>query len=45
MPGLWVKDGSDRWRPLTTTGLVSDADLHIGVTAFHYELSDGTLQV
>jgi hypothetical protein len=45
MPGVWGKDGSDRWRPLTATGFVSEADLHIGVTAFHYEPSDRALRV
>jgi hypothetical protein len=28
MPGVWAKDGNDRWRPLTATGFVSEADLH-----------------
>lgn len=28
MAGVWAKDGNGRWRPLTATGFVSEADLH-----------------
>jgi hypothetical protein len=45
MPGVCGKDGSDDGRPLTAPKFISEADLDIGVTAFHYEPSDRALRV
>lgn len=28
MTGVWAKDGKNRWRLLTATGFVSEAELH-----------------